>query len=144
MSDPDNHTPEPTTIVLIACCGKKLQGRHPAKDIYQSDLFKKARAWAEANGGAWFILSAKYGVLAPDQQIDDYDLTLNGASRTYRTEWASRVATQLQWARGNRLVVLAGNNYCRGWVGQFPRVERPLAGLGIGKQLAWLKKELAG
>jgi hypothetical protein len=126
------------TTVLVACCGKKLVGKHAAKDIYQSQLFRKARAWAERHGDDWFILSAKYGVVAPDDQIDTYDLALNTTSREYRLEWAGRVATKLRDVAKGRLVVLAGENYCQAWPEHFQFVERPLKGLGIGKQLAWL------
>lgn len=126
------------TTVLVACCGKKLAGTHAAKDLYQSQLFRKARAWAERHGDHWFILSAKHGVVAPDDQIDAYDLALNSTSRGYRLEWADRVTTQLRDVAKGRVAVLAGANYCQVWLEHFQHVERPLKGLGIGKQLAWL------
>lgn len=129
--------------VLVACCGKKLEGRHAAKDLYQSQLFQKARAWAERHGDQWFILSAKHGVLAPEDQVEAYDLTLNTASREYRQAWVRRVAGQLQPMADSNLVVLAGEKYCQGWTQDFKHVERPLKGLGIGKQLAWLTRALS-
>lgn len=126
------------TVVLVACCGQKLEGRHPAKDLYQSQLFKKARAWAEKNGDRWFILSAKYGLVAPDEEIDEYDVTLNDATKEYRKDWAERIAAQLTPFAGCKLVVLAGKNYCQDWPERFVNVDRPMKGLGIGKQLGWL------
>ncbi len=142
MPTPESVAYHPITIVLVACCGKKLQGRHQAQDLYQSDLFKKARAWAEANSNQWFILSAKYGLVPPDTEIDAYDLTLNTAGSAYRAEWASRVAEQLLVIPEGRIVVLAGNRYCQGWPEHFSHIERPMEGLPIGKQLAWLKRAL--
>lgn len=128
------------TIVLVACCGKKLPNKCAARDLYQSTLFKKARSWAERHGDHWFILSAKYGLLSPDREIDPYDLTINGAPEAYRFKWSSLVSSQLEPYRKDRLIVLAGNAYCRHWTQHFDRVERPMQGLGIGEQLAWLTK----
>ena len=93
--------------------------------------------------GQVFILSAKHGVVSPDEEIDAYDLSLGVASREYRVEWASRVSAQLRLLSDSRLVVLAGDKYCRGWTPDFANIERPLRGLGIGQQLAWLTRALA-
>lgn len=126
------------TLVLVACCGPKLKGTHSAGDIYQSDLFLKSRAWAEREGNAWGILSAKYGVLAPDQPIEDYDVTLNEMPAEKRREWCDMVREQLTPWKSERIVLLAGNRYCE-WITDEWMTERPMEGLGIGQQLAWLK-----
>lgn len=126
------------TIVLVACSGQKLEGQHPAGLLYQSSLFKKARAWALTHGDAWLILSAKHGVVEPDSLLDAYNVSLTTASKAYRQEWQARVAAQLAPYAGDRLIVLAGKRYCEGWTQHFAHSERPLAGLGIGQQLAWL------
>ena len=122
----------------MACCGPKLKGTHSAGDIYQSDLFLKSRAWAEREGNAWGILSAKYGVLAPDQPIEDYDVTLNEMPAEKRREWCDMVREQLTPWKSERIVLLAGNRYCE-WITDEWMTERPMEGLGIGQQLAWLK-----
>ena len=126
------------TTVLVACCGPKLDGIHPAQDLYQSDLFKKSRAYAEKVGDRWAILSALHGVVMPDQRIGNYDRTLTTIPAPERREWTTRVTEQIHdQFPGDRLIVLAGNNYCQ-WVnGELP-AERPMEGLGIGQQLRWL------
>ena len=129
-----------TTLVLVACCGPKLKGVHPAGDIYQSDLFLKSRAWAEREGGAWGILSAKYGVLSPKQVIEDYDVTLNEIPAGKRREWCEMVREQLAPWKSERIILLAGNRYCE-WITDEWTTERPMEGLGIGQQLAWLKNQ---
>jgi len=126
------------TLVLVACCGPKMTGEHPAKDIYQSDLFLKSKAYAIREGHAWAILSAKHGIIWPDSVIEDYDVTLNTMPSKDREVWGAMVRDQLKNWRGARIVLLAGNKYCE-WVDDKWDTERPMEGLGIGQQLAWLK-----
>jgi hypothetical protein len=129
------------TIVLVACCGKKLPYAAPAKELYQSELFRKSRAYAEQNGDSWLILSALHGVVHPDATIAPYDVTLNEMSRQARADWSVKVAGQLEPHRSSEMVVLAGKNYC-GWVEHYERVTRPMEGLGIGQQLAFLTERV--
>jgi hypothetical protein len=124
-------------IVLVACCGKKAAKRTTACDLYQSELFKKSRRYAEQHGDCWFILSALHGVVDPREILDPYDVTLNGMSAQQRTRWNEKVALQLDAHRNDKLTVLAGSAYC-GWVSGFSAAIRPMAGMGIGQQLAWL------
>jgi hypothetical protein len=128
------------TLVLVACCGPKLKGMHEAGNIYQSDLFQKSKEWAEREGDAWAILSAKHGVLSPTEVIQEYDVTLNEMPAAKRREWCDMVREQLASWKPERIVVLAGNRYCE-WITDEWMTERPMEGLGIGRQLAWLKKE---
>jgi hypothetical protein len=126
-------------VGLVACCGHKKDGRHQAGEIYQSALFKKSRAWVEANCDTWMILSARHGLLSPRDEISTYDMTLNDMSAEQKRAWSEKVRHQLKQFSGDELVVLAGKNYC-GWTDGFD-VTRPLEGMGIGQQLQFLTKE---
>ena len=70
---------------------------------------------AEGWGLSFSILSAKYGLLDPDQIIEPYDLTLKGASRQFKSEWARKSTVQIRNSidRKKRLVVLAGTTITR-------------------------------
>jgi hypothetical protein len=126
------------TVVLVACCRPKLAGSHRAKEIYQSDLFKKSKAYAEQHGDKWAILSALHGLVMPDQLLTKYDKTLNAMTSGERRKWSELVGQQISdHFPGARLVVLAGTNYC-GWINDSFVTERPMKGLGIGQQLRWL------
>lgn len=127
-------------IVLVACCGQKLSHPAPAKEMYQSVLFKKSREFAERNGDSWLILSAKYGVVDPNAVIEPYDETLNRMPKTSRRAWAERVRMQLD--KSARYTVLAGARYCENWI-EFFDTHRPMSGMGIGQQLAWLRSQYA-
>jgi hypothetical protein len=69
----------------------------PARDLYISPLFRAARAYAERRYGPerWFILSARHGLVRPDQLLAPYDLSLRQLTPTERAAWGDRVAIEL-------------------------------------------------
>lgn len=135
---------DPITVVLVACVSLKSDTAQKAKELYLSNWFKKARVYAEANGDEWFILSARYGLVEPENVIEPYNESLNGKRRAEREAWAERVASSLRRRipPGSRIIILAGINYRRDLVPlleDFYSIEIPMVGLGIGSQLAYLK-----
>ncbi len=133
-------------VHLVACVGQKRPAPARARDLYQSDWFRKARAYAEAQGGRWFILSAQHGLVSPASIIEPYDLTLADMKAADRRAWAARVVAQLAAKIGPRtpVVMLAGRFYrepLAAWAGD--RATAPMEGLGIGEQKAWLARQLA-
>lgn len=129
---------------LVACVSVKRDRPAPARDLYASPWFRKARSFVEGNGGNWFILSAQHGLLSPDQVIPPYERTLNAMRVAERRAWAASVVEQFDEANleFDRISVLAGKRY-REFLMPALRaratfVDVPLAGLGIGQQLAWL------
>lgn len=78
-----------------------------------SDWFVKARRYVERNGAPWFILSAKYGLVAPDELIGPYEQTLNTMPIQERRAWARRVVSQLSARMPllRHIVFLAGARY---------------------------------
>lgn len=133
---------ERNSITLVACCGPKLAEPAAAADLYISPLFKKARTYAERKG-RWFILSALHGLLDPKSVISRYDVTLKNMPATKRREWGQKVKKQMDDAglTGLPLVALAGADYVKPLIDAGLTVSQPMKGLGIGKQLQWLKKE---
>lgn len=133
---------------LVSCVGKKRRGPARAKDLYASEWFRRARRLIEQTGRPWFILSAKFGLVAPNQAITRYNRTLNTMRVAERRAWAGNVKAQISRRIHNfdRVVVFAGKryreflmDYLRGrWV-----VEVPMRHRGIGKQLHWLGREAA-
>lgn len=132
-------------IVLVGCVKSKQDHPAPAKDLYVSDLFRKARQYAEVSAERWYILSAKYGLVAPDEVIEPYELHLARVSASYRRQWGIAVANQLLAASGvleGRVVeVHAGAAYTDAIRPHLleggARVVEPLAGLTLGQRLAW-------
>ncbi|MCH7477966.1 MAG: hypothetical protein IIA14_07685 [SAR324 cluster bacterium] len=117
---------------------------HAAKDLYDSPLFRKARAYAETRADAWYILSAKYGLVEPNAQISPYDRTLDNMGIAERRPWGFAVFDQLrtQVGTGDTVVFLAGQRY-REFIEKPLQecgvaVEVPMEGMRIGEQLSWL------
>jgi len=64
---------EVKTLVIATCVKEKQKGRHKAKDLYISDLFKKMRKYVETYNYDWRIISAKHGLINPEKVIDSYE-----------------------------------------------------------------------
>lgn len=133
-------------LVLVACGKNKQPSTCEARDLYTGDLFRKSRKWAELHGDDWAILSAKHYLLRPQDIVDPYDETLNNASSQKIEHW-SKCAIRLLCAgypHARQVTFLAGGKYRRHlsqWLsGIGISVSAPMSGLGIGRQLAWLKE----
>lgn len=138
-------------VALVGCGKSKLEHEAPARDLYTGSLFRAARGWAERNADAWFILSAKHGLVHPDTVIAPYDVTLPDLPKELREEHAAKAAVDFLQAVGPgisgpmKIVILAGDGYTR--TGAHLKtlvdcvIELPLAGLGIGRRLAWFQRE---
>lgn len=136
------------SIGLVSCVGQKRNSPSSAKTLYTSALFAKMRRYIESNCERWFILSAKYGLLSPDEIIAPYEETLKSKSRIERMEWADNVWLNLGniLSPNDKVLILAGDKYREYLVPKIRErgclVEIPLEGLGIGRQLKWLVDNL--
>ncbi len=126
-------------IVLISCASKKSAQRNKARDLYVSTLFKKELQYAlRLAPDLIFILSAKYGLVGLDNEIEPYNVTLNTMSAAEIKEWASGVLWQLSQKadlQHDQFVFLAGAKYRKYLAPGMAHVEVPLKGLCIGEQL---------
>ena len=136
---------EAMKVGLISCAKRKGPLPSPAEDLHTSQLFQKAKAFVGGTCDRWFILSAKHGLLRPDEVIEPYDQTLNTVSKAERQAWAARILVQLHplVKPGDRFVILAGARYQEyltpGLKEEGYLVEDPLTGLRSGARLRWLK-----
>lgn len=158
-----------TSVGLVACSATKLARPAPARELYSSPLFRMASVVAEAHHDHWLILSAKYGVVHPDEVVAPYNRALSVMDKFDRMAWAGRVDLQLRHGqrafhlqRGRdhnapivplhgltdvRLTLYAGEDYIAPLRWHFARngwvVEEPLAGMQIGERLHHLKALVA-
>ena len=136
-------------LCLVSCVKTKLPDRAPARELYVSDWFRKARAVIEAAGWSWYILSAKYGLADLDTVIEPYEKTLNAMRKNDRIEWSRRVMHALDphLADVGSIVIFAGKKYREFLVPVLRNrgitVHVPMEGLGSGEQLARLNTWLA-
>ena len=134
------------TIVLIACCSKKLFGKAKAENLYQSDLFKKSLAYAKSlQSDTIYILSAKHGLVELTDELECYNVTLNNYSASEKKKWAEKVISELKKKcdlQNDKFVFLAGNNYRKYLLKEIRNYEIPMKNLKIGEQLHWLAKKV--
>ena len=133
------------TALLVGCVSRKEASARPAKDLYRTELFRRRRAYAEATGHPWLIISALHGVVEPDAVIEPYDVRLTDLSALERGALGERIAAELHDRFGalrDRLFeVHAGDEYfallTTALTPHGAALRRPLRGLRIGEQLAW-------
>lgn len=80
-------SPAETSVVdavLVGCVKTKARRPLPAGDLYRSPLFERRRAYAEASGASWYLLSSKWGLIEPDTVVAPYDLYLGDQPASYR------------------------------------------------------------
>jgi len=147
------------TIVLISCVSKKLAYKAKAKDLYTSPLFKYSLKYAKSfTPDKIFILSAKYGLLELEKEVEPYKETLSGVSRKQRAKkpglkvlskeerkhWGDKVSAQLNKVidvKRDEVIFLAGERYREHLLPHITNYKIPLKGLSIGKQLKFLKEK---
>ena len=136
-------------VYLVSCTKSKLCVPAPAKELYAaSSWFSKAREYVKRQKQPWFVLSAKHGLVHPDEVITPYDCTLTDMGPAERLRWAKRVLAELQQHlegvetvtflasvpyRKLLIPALLGRGFC---------VSVPMEGLRQGEQSQWLKEQL--
>jgi len=102
-------------IILISCVSKKLPYKTKAKNLYVSPLFKYNLRHAHSlNPSKIFILSAKYGLVDLEKEIEHYDQTLNNMKKEELEEWSEKVINQLKEQtdlQDDEFIFLAGERY---------------------------------
>ena len=152
-------------LMLIGCSKTKKAvdfnprtgGRVVPEQLYGSQLFSKRVDYAKAKGLRWAVLSARYGVWFPHIGLKAYDQTFSDMIPAEIAAWHVGVAQRLMeelWEQYNlgqsvnpikpselTIEIHAGADYCHPLTEILRAVgiavELPLAGLGIGEQLAW-------
>lgn len=135
-----------SNLALVSCAKKKRDDPAPAQDLYISDWFTKCRKYVEGRCDRWLILSAKHGLVHPDEVLAPYEESLYDLPAARRREWARGVSQDLRehLVPEDTVEVYAGNIYRQYLMDALRRegkdVVVPMKGLGIGQQLSWLKQ----
>lgn len=131
-------------VVLISCSSRKRGSKALAKHLYNSQLFRKQLEYAQKlNPDLIFILSAEYGLLELDREIEPYDKSLKKMPAKEARAWAERILEDLRMRADltrDRFTLLAGDRYRRYLLDHLVHWEAPLTGLRIGEQLQRLRK----
>ncbi|MCZ7679796.1 MAG: hypothetical protein M5U28_13945 [Sandaracinaceae bacterium] len=129
----------------------QMKRSFPIVELYTGPLYQLRLAYARRLGGPHLILSAFYGAQPPAFQAVPYERSLADMSKCEpaRRWYDDVVRTSILRATspGDRVVALASRPYVEGWAAAVRRagrvVETPLAGMGMGQQLRWLRARLA-
>ena len=113
-------------IYLISCCKEKLSYSAKAKDLYQSEGFKKRLSEAFShNPDEILILSAKHHIVELDHVLEPYDVCLSNQTIGEQKKWAEICLADLSSRfnlREDRFIILANEDYYRYLIGQY-RIE---------------------
>ena len=129
-------------IAFISCVKEKRIGKYKAKHLYTSDFFRKSFGYCSSKYDKVYILSAKYGLLELEEEIENYEMTLNDFSKVEKVEWSVMVYNQMENKidDSDDLFFYVGNNYREHLL---PMLSNncfvPLEGKGIGEQLQYFK-----
>ena len=132
-------------FILIGCGKAKRSEACEAQDLYVGSLFRARRAYAEASGHLWMILSAEHDVMWPSHFIEPYNRTMKDLTPGLRIEWGKEVA----WQLFNRLVteveIHAGTSYVYPLTTALSSSKIswtwPVCGMSQGHQLQWYKQQ---
>jgi len=96
----DEGTPEAAVVragrvALIGSSGARADEPQPAGQMFHSDGFARAREHAEHSRLPWFVLSARHGLLDPDEVISPHEILIDDQPAAYRTAWGEFVVAQL-------------------------------------------------
>ena len=136
------------SIALVGCSGPKLKEAAPARKLYTSQLFRSTLALAERRHDVVYIISAKHELVALDQVIAPYDLSMSDVAKEWRTVWGLRVWGSIQGRHQHadrQVFIYAGKDYAqpirRAGFHQ-ATFHEPLAKMQVGQRLRWLREQL--
>lgn len=108
------------TLCIIPCGNRKIWDEKPkagptiARNVYIGTFAKKCREYAEKFfPSSWYILSAKYGFLFPDEIVPGpYNVSFNDKNTNpISLNELSNQVIEKRLDRFNKIVVLGGKNY---------------------------------
>ncbi len=139
-----------TTICLVSGSKSQLKTRALAGRLYTSTLFQRASRYAMQKCDRWFVLSARHGLVAPDEVLDPYKITFNDLSDQERFEWAQNVMKFLLRERitAHDTVIILASAVVREYLvpvlkGRRFHVEIPIQGMNAVEQMQWLEQQLS-
>lgn len=131
-------------IALVGCGSQKFSSPRQARRLYTSTYFKKKRRYAELGAEQWYILSAKHGLVGPQEVVSPYDVSIGDLTKAQRDAWADSVCEELAQVEGEWVVLLAGSMYTEPLRRKLPfKMDYLFENTsGIGEQLSLLTNEV--
>jgi len=110
------HLQKNQNVLVITGCTKEKLGydasiKAPAKKMYQGRLFKTVRKYCESLGFDYVIVSARYGLIHPDDVIEGYEKVLRTKEDVKNIQPAVEMKLRPLLKNYDRIVVIAGKQY---------------------------------
>lgn len=124
------------SIVLLVSCGRRKSNvACEAQDMYNSYRFQRLKTIANTIGLRWYIISAKHGILSPNEIIEPYDLCLTSCTDEYKQDWAKQALNKLfVFNKDTQFVVIADAHYSQ-------RIVPPLISRGYRVSAPFIDKD---
>ena len=95
----------PLRVLLIGCGKSKQAHAAPARCLYTGSLFTAARQFAEHRQAvglcdAWYVLSARHGVVHPSDVLYPYEATMGAKGADELATWRNKVDSQFRLTAG--------------------------------------------
>lgn len=132
-----------TPTVVIGCGAAKLASPAPACDLYTGQQFQMSRRAVEHLELNWIVLSARHGLLRPEEIVAPYDYVLGHSQKSIRVLTSVLRHQRNKWPQG--LI----ESWCTRRYTQamreagMPVVAAPLEGLGVGECYTWLYERMS-
>ncbi|EHQ36201.1 tRNA-guanine transglycosylase DpdA [Methanoplanus limicola] len=146
IEDFSSFSKDENVLIITSCTKNKLEipDDKPvaAKDLYLGTLFDKVKKYSAAMGYEYMIISAKYGLLSPDDKIKTYNKVLSKKSDAddIRDQVEEKLTPLLN--DYDKILVIAGKNYREVLNGVIDDRFYILKKGGIGEMLHVLKDSL--
>lgn len=130
-------------VGILGCSKEKSDSQFymKARDRYTSQLFKKSYAYLKCRTDLILIISAKHGLIKADEEITNYDKTLDDMSARERNNWAWAAYTHLlDYPENVEFTFLGGEGYQEIFQNKI-QFTNPLRGKRIGERLSFLTKD---
>ena len=124
-------------IVFIPCGASKLYRKTKAQYMYRGYYYHACLSLARwlAKKEHIFILSAKYGMLGLEEEIEPYELRLSKQGKKYQLKWRNKVLRQMRKLPKGKRIFICPNSYAKFFKGLFL-----LPQVGILIQVRWINR----
>lgn len=98
-------------LVITSCSAKKKGTTMRAIDLYDGDFFKKVKKFAKIHGFDLRIISAKYGLISPNDKIAPYDLEIKNSKDIEELQKKINPILEKTLIKYDKILIIMGENY---------------------------------
>jgi len=136
------------TIVLLMCGKNKLSQKAKAKNLYTSPRFQKSVEYAKTltDYSNIYVLSAKYGLLELEQEIDRYDKSIYEMLDKEKIEWTNMVINSLSNVsnlKEDKYIFLTDDDYCASLLPFLVNYDLPLKNIPQNEHIIFFNTKLS-